>query len=140
MPRLLRRHASSAEDLERQPPHTIVVGAWMIEEILRHAGQPSRTQRIETRQFDRIEDRGGRRFRRAMVAVNGGGMKPSSQGKAIAECAQTAERRGIGAAKHRVGIVGTGQRARARADGLDEAIGKRTRHGVSGAPDSADLR
>ena len=64
-----------------------------------------------------------------MRAMHASDVESTTHRQSIGEGAQRTKRRGAGAAQHRIGVFGTRERTRARADSFNSAIGKRTGHG-----------
>jgi hypothetical protein len=100
----------------------------MSEQVLRDPVQPLRPDRIETRLFEGVEEIGVRAGARLVPAMDGRIVKARAQRETIAEGAQPGERGGIRLRDRGVGVLEPRQYPRARPDGFDRAIGKRTAH------------
>ena len=104
----------------------------MRKEIVCDSRQPSRADGVEARLFERIEHLRCRRARGLMTAVDRWIVEARAKGQAIAKGSQARQRGGIRLRDRGVGVVESTEDTRARADRLDNAIGKCAAHAFPG--------
>ena len=91
-----RGRGVSADDVEREPAQPVVIAAGMRDQILRDAVEPARSDGVEPRELERIEDLGGHSLGGPVPLVDPIVMKAGTKREAIAGGAQSAERRRVG--------------------------------------------